>query len=259
MKRLLIVFFSLTFSLLSGMQANAMQFSKAESNEIEQIVHKYLVAHPEILIQMSQELQQKQMQAMQSKALAAIDGNQDKVFNPNGTQVAGNPKGKVTLVEFFDYQCVHCYNLHKHGVIDQLIRSNSQLRVVFKEFPIFGDASIYASKAAMAAAEQGKYIAMRNGIFALGEIEGKLKDSDIDKVAKKIGLNMSDYKAFIASSKGKAVIDEDYKLAQTLGIQGTPSFIIGPTPKYGNKAGKTTFIPGLVGPAQLQQAITAAE
>lgn len=255
MKRLLVLFFAVIFS----MTANAAQFSKAESNEIQKIVHTYLVAHPEILVQMSQELQQKQFQAIQSKAISAIKDNSEQIYTPNGTQAEGNPKGKVTLVEFFDYQCVHCYNLHKKGVVKQLIKSNPNLRVVFKEFPIFGDASIYASKAAMAAAAQGKYVAMRNAIFSLGEIEGKLKNADIDKVAKKIGLNMSDYKAFIASSKGKAVIDADYKVAQALGIQGTPSFIIGPTPKLGNSSGKTTFIPGLVGPAQLQQAITAAE
>ena len=259
MKRLLIAFLALALSMGASMSVSAAQFSKAETNEIQQIVQQYLIAHPEILVQMSQELQQKQFQAMQNKAIGAIKDNSEQIYNADGTQVEGNPKGKVTLVEFFDYQCVHCYNLHKQGVIKQLIRSNPTLRVVFKEFPIFGDASMYASKAAMAAAAQGKYAAMRDGIFGLGEIEGKLKNADIDKVAKKIGLNMSDYKAYITSSKGKAVIDADYKIAQALGIQGTPSFIIGPTPNLGNNAGKTTFIPGLVGPAQLQQAITAAE
>jgi protein-disulfide isomerase len=239
--------------------AQAAQFSKAETNEIQTIVQKYLLAHPELLVQMSQKLQQQQYQQMQDKALTAIKANSEQIYKPNDTQVAGNPNGKVTLVEFFDYQCVHCYNLHKQGVLDQLIQKNSDLRIVYKEFPIFGDASMYASKAAMAAAAQGKYLAMRNGIFAMGEIEGKLKKADIDKVAKKIGLNMKQYKAFINGPEGKKVIDADYKVAQVLGIQGTPSFIIGPTPKIGDSSGKTSFIPGLVGPQQLQQAIDAAK
>lgn len=253
------IIISLLLGLTLAFNSQAMQFSKAESNEIEKIVHNYMIAHPEILIQMSQELQQKQFQMMQNKALGVIKKNADAIFAPNHTQVAGNPRGKVSLVEFFDYQCVHCANFHKHGVIKQLIESNPELRIVYKEFPIFGDASIYASKAAMAAAKQGKYQAMRNGIFDLNEIEGKLKKSDIDKVAAKIGLNMNQYREFINSDAGKKVIDADYKLAQQLGIQGTPSFIIGPTPKIGSRSGKTTFIPGLVGPAQMQQAIDAAK
>lgn len=249
----------LLLGFVMAFAVQAQQFSKAETNEIQTVVKKYLIAHPEILVQMSQELQQRQYQQIQNKAEQAIKSNATQIFAPKSTQTAGNPNGKVTLVEFFDYQCVHCSNLHKKGVIKDLIKKNADLRVVYKEFPIFGDASIYASKAAMAAAAQGKYIAMRDGIFNTNEIEGKLKKADIDKVAQKIGLNMSKYRAFIKSSVGKKTIDADYKLAQQLGIQGTPSFIIGPTPSIGNKAGKNTFIPGLVGPAQLQKAVDAAK
>lgn len=255
MKRLLILISCvfLTFGV------SAAQFSKAEKTQIQSIIHKYLIDNPEVLVQMSQELQQKQYNQMQGKALDAIKDNEEAIFNPKGTSAAGNPNGKVTAVEFFDYQCVHCANFHKQGVFKNLIKANPELRVVYKEFPIFGDASMYASKAAMAAKQQGKYLEMRNGIFATHEIEGKLKPADIDKVAEKIGLNMKKYHAYIKSDAGKKIIDADFKLAQALGIQGTPSFIVAPTPKVGNDKGKTTFIPGLVSPEQLQKAVTDAE
>ena len=238
---------------------NATQFSKAQKVEIEKIIHDYLVKNPQILVQISEELQQKQYQMMQIKALDAIKKHQALLFNPDQTQIAGNPKGKVTLIEFFDYQCVHCSNLHKKKVIKDLIAKNSNLRVVYKEFPIFGAPSIYAAKAAMAAARQGKYLKMRNAIFNTGKIEGKLTDADVNAVAKKVGLNMPRYYKDIKNTKIKSSIDASYKLAQALGIQGTPSFVIGPTPKFGNVNGKVTFIPGLVGPAQMQRAIDAAK
>ncbi len=255
MKKILIALAGLAF--IASVQAQ--QFTRVETTSIQTIVHNYLINHPEILVQMSKKLQQKQYEQMQTRAIDVIKANGQAIFSPNHTQAAGNPNGKVTLVEFFDYQCVHCYNLHKQGVMAHLIEDNSNLRVIYKEFPIFGDASIYASKAAMAAGAQGKYLQMRDAIFALGEIEGKLKAADIDKAAEKVDLNMDKYHAFIKSDAGKKVIDADYKLAQTLGIQGTPSFIVAPTSKTGNSAGKVSFIPGLVSPENLQEAIDAAK
>jgi len=261
MKRLLILFAAIVFVF----NASAAQFSKAQKVEIQTIVHNYLLKNPEILIQMSKELQQRQYQEAQQKALKAIDANKHALLAADQTQVAGNPKGKVTLIEFFDYQCVHCSNIHKQKIIKKLIANNSDLRVVYKEWPIFGAPSIYAAKAAMAANQQGKYLQMRNAIFNTGKIEGKLTDADVDAVAKKIGLNMRRYRKAIHNPKFKASIDESYRLAQALGLIGTPSFIIIPTPGAGKSGnlqsdnGKTTFIPGLVPPAELQQAIDAAK
>ena len=255
MKRILILLTLAVFVF----NASAAQFSKAEKTEIQTIVHDYLVKNPEILIQLSQELQQKQYQAMQKKALAAIKTRQSVLFAPSHTQVAGNPKGKVTLVEFFDYQCVHCSNVHKSKVIKTLVTNNPDLRIVYKEWPIFGEASIYAAKAAMAAGQQGKYLAMRDAIFDTGKIEGKLTKADVDQAAAKVGLNMVQYHKAIGDPKLKASIDQSYRLADALGIRGTPAFVAAPTPKLGNSKGKITFIPGLVPPAQLQQAIDAAK
>jgi protein-disulfide isomerase len=256
MKRILL---SLIFSLMMLPAFAASQFSSAQTTDIQTIVHDYLIAHPEILVQMAQELQDQQNQQTQTQALKAITANSAALFAPNQTAVAGNPNGTVTLIEFFDYQCVHCANFQKQGVIKSLIVANPNLRVVYKEFPIFGDNSIYAAKAAMAANKQGKYLAMHDGIFATGKIEGALKPADVDVVAKQIGLNMAQYKQDIASKAVQASIDDSYHLAQQLGLQGTPAFIIAPTPKTGDAKGQTTFIPGLVPENDLQQAIGAAQ
>jgi protein-disulfide isomerase len=257
MKRLLILLASLIFVVQA---TYAKQFSAAQTTEIQGVVQKYLLAHPEILIQMSKELQQKQYANMQQQALSAIKTNSKLLFAANGTQVAGNPKGKVTLVEFFDYQCVHCAHVFTSGTIKNLIKTNPQLRVIYKEFPIFGAQSTYAADAAMAAALQGKYLAMHAAIFKTGKIEGKLKKADVDGAAKSIGLDMKKYHSDMNSNKSfKEHIAETMQLAQTLGIRGTPAFIVAPTPGIGSKSGKTTFVPGLVEQAQLQQAVLAAK
>lgn len=255
MKKILIAL--MAFSMMG--LANAAPFSDDQKTQIETIVHDYLIAHPDILIQMSQELQQQQYQQMQQKALTVIKDNSAQLFAANGTQVAGNPNGTVTLVEFFDYQCVHCANVYRDHIIENLIKANPNLRVVYKEFPIFGEASVYASKAALAAAMQGKYLEMHAAIFNTGKIEGNLKPADVDAAAKKIGLNMEKLKKDMQNPQIKADLDADYKLAQALGLPGTPGFIIAPTPKTGNSAGKTAFIPGLASADNLQQAINAAK
>jgi protein-disulfide isomerase len=254
LKRFIIVLL-MSFSSLA-FAANS--FSQKQTQDIQQIVHDYLLAHPEILIQMSQTLQAQQQQSQQQQAQNAITANSAALFNPNHTTVAGNPKGNVTLVEFFDYQCVHCANFQKNGIIKTLIANNPNLRIVYKEFPIFGDASTYASKAAMAATAQGKYLEMRNGIFATGKIEGALRPSDVDAVAKSIGLNMKQYQKDIKDSALSQSINESYTLAQAIGIQGTPSFIVAPTSNSGDSNGKITFIPGLASQSDLQAAIEQA-
>lgn len=247
MKPLLVLFaaVAMVFDVTAG------GFSAAEKSQIQTIVNDYLLNHPEILLQMSQALQQK--------ALVAIKVNKAALFNPGDTQIAGNPKGSITLVEFFDYQCIHCANLYQQGLITQLIKKNPNLRVVYKTFPILGAASIYATKAAMAANQQGHYLAMHNAILKTRVIEGKLKTQEIDALAKQIGLNMRQYHEAIDEGAFNRRIQQNHQLATALGIKGVPSFVIAPTPKLGNPQGKITFIPSLVGAVPLQRAIDAAK
>ena len=258
MKRILSILICL-LTITVAAADNQASFSSDQTAQIESIVKNYLLAHPEILIQMTQKLQDQQNQQTQQQAMQGINANSTALFNPNQTAIEGNPDGTVTLVEFFDYQCVHCANMQKNQLVQKLIKANPNLRVVYKEFPIFGDNSVYAAKAAMAANKQGKYLQMRDGIFATGKIEGSLKPSDVDAVAKAIGLNMDQYKKDIKSKALDASVNESYQLAQALGIQGTPAFVIAPTPKIGDSNGQITFIPGLVPADTLQQAITDAK
>jgi protein-disulfide isomerase len=150
-----------------------------------------------------------------------LTANADAIFRSPHDHVAGNPKGDVTLVEFFDYNCGWC----KKGfpeVVD-LIGQDKNLRVVLKEFPIFGGDSDYAAKAALAANKQGKYWELHTALFSH---EGKVTKEFVDEAARELGLDLAKLKADMESPEVAQVIADNQALAQSLAINGTPAFII---------------------------------
>lgn len=224
-----------------------------QKKQVEQVVHDYLVNHPEVLLEASQALQQKQQDEMQQVAKSAIQKNATELFKPDGA-FTGNPKGNVTLVEFFDYQCVHCKRMKP--IIGELSTKNPKLRVIYKELPIFGKRSETASRAALAAAKQGKYAEMQ---AALLKIEKRLDDALVMSTAESVGLDMAKLKQ---DMKSKAIEDElaaNQALAEKLNLMGTPAFILASTPNGEFDANhEPTFIPGAATLESLQDLVTQA-
>lgn len=227
--------------------------SEAQKKEVEKVVHDYLVANPEVLLEASQALQQKQQQNMQQQAQSAIKENTDQLFQGKLT-VAGNPKGNVTIVEFFDYQCIHCKKMSP--VISSLIKKDRDLRVIYKEFPIFGKSSELASRAALAAGMQGKYQAMHNALIS---VDKRLNDKIVMDTAKSIGLDMKKFKTDMDSKEVTEVLEANRALAEKLHLMGTPAFIVASTPDGQFKAGsEPSFIPGAASEESLQELIKKA-
>ena len=143
-------------------------------------------------------------------------------------------------------------------ILNKFIKQHPNVRVVFKEFPIFGPASQYAAKASIAARMQGqkKFLAFHDGLFKSGLMEGKLKPADVDRIAKEAGLNMAQLKKDMDSPTVAKELKATFKLARDLQLQGTPAFVIMPT-KDGDQAkvAKITFIPGGVRPGDLDNAV----
>jgi len=243
---------ALTAAMTPSMAAN--QMSEAQKKEIQKVVHEYLVTNPEVLIEASQALQKKQQDTMQDQAKSAIQENAEKLFSGN-LAVIGNPKGNVTLVEFFDYQCVHCKKMSP--VINELVQKEDNLRVIFKEFPIFGKSSDLASRAALAAGMQGKYKAMHE---ALIKQEQRLNEKVIMEAAKSVGLDMDKLKKDMDSKEVKATLEENRQLAENLHLMGTPAFIIASTPNGDfKKDSDPSFIPGAATAETLQELIKKAQ
>ncbi len=237
-----------------SMQVSAVSvpsaLTPAQQQQMEKVVHDYLVSHPEVLVEASQILQKKQQKEMQTQAQAAIVTQASDIFKANMT-MAGNIKGDVTLVEFFDYQCGHCKKMKP--VISTLIEKNKNLRVIYKEFPIFGKTSEFASQAVLAAAKQGKYAPLQDALF---KFDKPLNDDVVMEAAKSVGLNIDQLKKDMASQSVKDELAQNRALAEKIHLMGTPAFIVAYTPmgQYDLKVAPA-FVPGGASEAAMQEMI----
>ena len=190
--------------------------------DIEQTVRDYLVKNPDILIAMQAELETKQVAEQKALRETAINENADALFRSDHSFVAGNPDGNVTVVEFFDYNCGYCRRAFKDLV--KLIETDKNVRVVLKEFPIFGKPSEEVSKISIAAAKQGKYFEMHS---ALLNAPGRATKEQALKLAEKIGLDVEQLKKDMNSPDVAKEIQETAQLADRMGLQGTPFYLVG--------------------------------
>ncbi len=215
-----------TFAVVAGLvllsqPVLASEFNDKQKADIEEIVRGYLLEHPEIITEMSQKLEQQQKLAEDKARGNALRANADMVFRHSGDASVGGNDTDITVVEFMDYNCGWC----KRGVgeVSSLIKSDPKIKVVFKEFPIFGEGSEYAAKAALASAKQGKYWELHQALFAQ---EGHVDIATVDDVAKSIGIDVEKMKSDMNDAAIQATIDDNRQLAQALLIGGTPAFII---------------------------------
>ena len=246
LKRLVLVLALCLSTISFAASAKVGSFDARQVKDVQQIVHDYLLSNPEILLQAWQTLQQREAAKQEIQANKAIKANFKQIFYNKSNPVAGNPNGKVTLVEFFDYQCVHCREMG--AIVEGLIEKNKNLRIVFKDWPIFGGNSILAAKAAFAANKQGKYLPYHNLVLTS---KPPLDAAKLLKLAKKLKLNLSKFKTDMNSSRWNKVLKANAKVANKLKLVGTPAFIIG------NRSGsKIKFIPGVVTQDVLQEVIS---
>lgn len=231
--------------------ASYAAFDSTQQKEIQTIVNKYLQDNPQVIISALQGFQQKQMQ----EAEQTIKNTQKDaakyvkpLFNTAGDPVAGNPKGTVTIVEFFDYQCGHCVNMNP--IINDAIKQNPNVRVVFKEFPIRGPLSEYASRAALAANMQGKYVAFHDALMGTKQ---PYTEEAILAAAKSVGLNIEQLQKDMNSAAVKSQIEANMKLGQDLKLLGTPAFFIGKTDA--TTSSNIEYMPGHVNLDQLMSVI----
>jgi protein-disulfide isomerase len=206
--------------------ASAQTFSSDQRQEIEKIVKEYLLAHPEVLQDVTAELEKRQQAAEQEKHRAAVAENNATLFSSPHQVVLGNPRGNVTMVEFFDYNCGFC----RRALSDMLdlLKTNPNLKFVLKEFPVLGEGSVEAAHVAVAARMQDtngkKYLEFHQKL--LGG-RGQADKTRALAVAKDVGFDMARIEKDMNSDEVKKTIDESMKLAEALGVNGTPSYVVG--------------------------------
>jgi protein-disulfide isomerase len=205
---------------------SAQTFSTDQRHAIESIIKDYLVQHPEVLQDAMDALDKQQKQADADKARATIKDNNATIFNSQHQVVLGNPQGNVTMVEFFDYNCAFC----KRALPDMmsLLKTDPDLKFVLKEFPVLGPGSVEAAHVAVAVRMQDpsgkKYIEFHQKL--LGG-RGEVDKARALAVAKEVGFDMTRLEKDMDSDEVKATINEDMKLADALGVSGTPTYVVG--------------------------------
>lgn len=213
-------------SLGASGPASADSFSDTQRSDIEAIVRNYLVAHPEVLEEAMNELSKRQTAAETAKHEASIAKNADAIFNSPRQVTLGNKDGDVTFVEFFDYNCGYC----KRAMADMLdlLKSDPKLKVVLKEFPVLSQGSVEAAQVAVAVHMQDptgkKYLDFHQRL--LGG-RGQADKARALAAAKEAGLDVARIEKDLSSPEVRAAIEENFKLAEAMGMNGTPSYVIG--------------------------------
>lgn len=218
----------------------ADSFTDQQKDEIRDTIRAYLIANPTVIVEAIEALQNRQQQHSRGQPSSdALSTNMDRLVNSSGDPSIGNPNATVTVVEFFDYQCPYCKRMAED--LAALKQEDPDLRIVFKEFPVLGTESTLATRAALAAARQGKYQEFHLGIMGL---RGAPSERAIFRLADRLGLDEERLQRDMNSPEIENNIQANYRLAQEIGIRGTPAFIVG-----------NQLIPGAMSPEAIRELI----
>lgn len=233
----------LMFNPLFGSAAMAQDqaFSEPQKQEIGKIVRDYLLKNPAILRDMMEALETREAAELTKAQSEMVSRRADDIFRSSGDVVLGNPKGDVTLVEFFDYNCGYCKRALKD--LQTLIKEDKNLRVVLKEYPILSKGSAEAARASLAAARQNKFMDYH---IALMGTRGQANEAKALRIASEAGLDMTQLKADMADPDITKILRQQVSLARSLNLRGTPAYII-----------DDVVVPGAVGVEKLRSAIEA--
>lgn len=237
--------------------AAAEDFTPAQQARIGEIAADYLVAHPDVLIEVSKKLQARQEELKQKAYVGAAVKAHRLLMQLEGVPVTGPADSKVIVTEFFDYECIACSMMSP--VMEKVMASNPDVRFVFRDWTIFASRfpeSTQASRRGLDVFRQKgavAYMAYHNGIYRTGHNEGKLTDEDIETAAKTAGAGSEKQEDY---AKSDSLIANNDSLAEMLGLTGTPGIIV--MPAENTTVENTTVIPGVVSEAVMQQAINKA-
>ena len=224
---------------LMGSQVGAQELSE---DRVKELVAEALRENPELVLEALQALEQRQAEAEAKAALSALSAERSTLERDSNAPVLGNPDGDVTVVEFFDYNCPYCKQAAPE--IDALLEADKSVRLVLREWPILSEGSAFAARAALASRVQGKYAEFHEALMTM---RGRLEAETILRIAGETGLDVEKLQVDMKSPEVEEHIATSMRLAEALGFNGTPAFVIG-----------DQLIPGFVEQNQLLEAVTAA-
>ncbi|MGH1350187.1 MAG: DsbA family protein [Methyloligellaceae bacterium] len=190
--------------------------------EVEKIVRDYLLKKPEVIEEAMLIRRRNQLAEQQAQQKEAVAKNSEQLFKASHDFVAGNPEGDVTIVEFFDYNCGFCRRAFND--IAKVIEADKNIRVVFKELPIFGEQSEQAARAAIASIQQNKYFEFHRDMLVE---PGRANEAKALKIAEKLGMDIEKLKTDMKSPSVTKALKANSDLANNIGLDGTPLYVVG--------------------------------
>ena len=184
-------------------------------------VEKALLEKPEMVIGALNAYEMQQRMIAERASAERIKPFMAEIIDETNTPAIANADGSITLVEFFDYSCGYCHRMSP--ILKEIAKKNPNVKVIVKPVAFLGPNSAYAARAALVAAEQGKFAEMNEALFA---VEGALEEAAVDAAAANVGLDMDKYKAAMASSDTEAKLQNVTSLAQKAGVNGVPTFVL---------------------------------
>lgn len=209
---------------------------------VRELVLETIRENPEIVMEAVALLEKQQADAQAETQAEVLRSQRDLIERDPNAPVLGNPEGDVTVVEFFDYNCPYCRRVKPE--VRALIEEDPNIRLVYREWPILGDGSVFAAKAALAARAQGKYEEFH---WAMMAIKGRAQEATVLRVAEEVGLDLEQLKKDMKAPEVAEHIATSMRLTQALGFNGTPSFVVG-----------DALVPGFVEKDQLSELVSTA-
>lgn len=229
----------LLLALLAAPPALAQGLSAQQRAEVVEVLRDALTRDPTILRDALAAVEAAETRERSAARRAAIERHAEALFRDAADPVRGNPRGDVTVVEFFDVRCGYCKQLHP--ALEALVLRDAQVRVVMKDLPILGPNSVLASRALLAAQRQGRYPALHDALMTL---RGEPTEAVIRQQAERVGLDWTRLRRDMDDPAIQRRIEANIRLAQGIGVEGTPALVIG-----------GTLVPGAVELEQLERMV----
>jgi protein-disulfide isomerase len=198
--------------------------------QIEKLIESYILRNPEIILKSVRDHEARQKTTRAKQARLNLKARREELTRSPTSPVGGNPEGDVTVVEFFDYQCSYCRR--SFPALMEIEKTDPKVRIVFKEFPILGPASLLAARAALAAKAQGKYVEFHKALMG-GRAD--VSEAGLISLAASLGMDTKKLRRDMDAFAIRNELNRNRALARALGITGTPAFIVG-----------SEFVPGAV-------------
>jgi protein-disulfide isomerase len=189
---------------------------------IKELVYEAILENPQIIMEAVRLLEERQQQDQTAAAATVLKAERDRLEQDPNAIVLANPDGDVTVVEFFDYNCPYCRRVMPQ--VDALVEQDANVRLVYREWPILGEGSVFAARAALAAREQGKYEEFH---VAMMRMQGRAEEASVLRIARDVGLDIDQLRRDMDAPEVDEHIQTSMELTRALGFNGTPSFVIG--------------------------------